>query len=1009
MKTLNSNSTQKSRFFNSLRLKFSAVFSGVLFFTMIVLGGLLYQQERTFLYDAKVKDAQTLVNALASSSVSSVLSHDIVGLSEILQGFDKTPSLIRAAILANTGEVLGSTNPIEVGLFITDSQSQRFIEGEITPQILLANPVQIDVVTPIFSGSHHVAWARVEMRMQDVNDNLNAVLIRGICIIFLCSILVILISFISAKKLTKRLSKLVTIFGAIREGERHVKASISGNDEVSELAESVNHMIDALDNLESQREKITRFYSAWIACSNVIVREKSEDILLNELCSIIAKTVGFKLVWIGFVDEISGQISSAASNNHNSHYLQNLNVSTRTNLPEGRGATAQAIHHNRAVVFNDMLKESAAEPWWKLATSENIHAAAAFPITKNGIVIGAMNLYSSHTNYFSADLIGLISGLCSDISYALENLDRQKLQIAQDYELRIAAAAFQSQESVMVTDANNNVLRVNDGFTAVTGYTSNEVVGKNPRFLQSGRHDKLFYETLWATLEEKRFWQGEIWNRKKNGQIFPEWLCITAISNSVGEIISYVATSNDISQNKLDEERIRQLAFYDELTKLPNRALLFQHLESALNASQRYKYHCALIFLDLDNFKIINDTLGHTLGDQLLIEVATRLSNCVRNTDTVARLGGDEFIIILEHLDEDKIIATSQVKSITEKIRHEIAEHYELNIDLSDNSIHSTIDYHSSCSIGFVMFLGNKITPDNLLKYADLAMYHAKKMGRNHVSIFEPVMEKALIARTELEADLRESILRCDEFELYYQAQCDVSGKTLGAEALIRWNHPIRGRVNPAEFILLAEETGMIISLGTWVLRKGCETLANWSNHVEMANLKLAINVSSRQLAQEDFVSQVIKIVKESGINPRLLKLEITESMVVNNVDETIEKMQALNALGISFSMDDFGTGYSSLSYLQKLPLNQLKIDQSFVKNLSSENQDSAIVKTIINLGENLSLNIIAEGVETMEQRDFLSHFGCKVFQGYYFSRPLPIKEFNELIILENVQMNSNV
>ncbi len=998
MKISDSHSTQKTRFLNSLRLKFAAVFSSVLLVMMMILAGLLYQQERTFLYDAKLNEAQTLAHTLASSSVAAVLSHDIVGLTEIMQGFVKTPHLSRASILSTTGEVLGSTKDSEIGFFVNDLQSRRLLEGEIIPQILLANNLQLDVVTPIFSGSHHVAWARVEMRMEGANENLKAVLIRGICIILLCSVLVIFIAFISAKKLTKRLTKLVDVFSAIRKGQRHIQATIVGDDEVSKLGESFNHMISELDNLEFQREKITRFYSAWVACTNVIVREKSEDILLNELCSHIAVTVGFKLVWIGFVDNKSEWIQKVACSDSNSLYFQNLKVSSQANLPEGRGATGQAIRHNRPVIFNDILKESSAELWWENAISENIRASAAFPLTKNGVVIGVMNLYSTDIDYFSDDLITLINGLCEDISYALENLDRQKLQLAQEYELRIAAAAFESQESFMVTDANNNILRVNGGFTALTGYTANEVLGKNPRLLQSGRHNKAFYQAMWKSLRQNRFWQGEVWNRKKNGQIFPEWLCITAISNSAGEIISYVGTSNDISQSKSDEERIRQLAFYDELTKLPNRALLFQRLETALNGSQRYRYHGALIFLDLDNFKIINDTLGHTLGDQLLIEVATRLTRCVRNTDTVARLGGDEFIIILEHLDNNKFTAATQVQGITEKIRHEIAERYELSVSISDNAIHSTIEYHSSCSIGFVMFQGTKTHSDDLLKYADLAMYHAKKMGRNHVSVFAPEMEQALIARTALEADMRQSILFCDEFELYLQAQTDFDGKILGAEALIRWNHPVRGRVNPGDFIPLAEETGMIISLGDWILHQGCQILAHWKKQPETAHLKLAINVSSRQLAQENFVERVIQTVKQSGIHPERLKLEITESMVVHNVEETIAKMDAIKALGVSFSMDDFGTGYSSLSYLQKLPLEQLKIDQSFVRNLSFENHDSAIVKTIINLGENLSLNIIAEGVETETQRNFLAKLGCCVFQGYFFGKPLPIREFNQSV-----------
>jgi diguanylate cyclase (GGDEF)-like protein/PAS domain S-box-containing protein len=998
MKHSNSTPPRKHGYLNSLRLKFTTVFGGALLLMMIVLAGLLYQQERTFLYEAKINEARTLANTLASSSALSVASKDIVGLTEILQGFIEIPYLDRAYILSKTGEVLNSTQSKEIGLFVSDSQSERLLKSDISSHVLLANNLQIDVATPIFVSGYHIAWARVEMSMNGANANLRAVLIRGISIIFICAIFVIGIAIFSAEKLTQRLNALVSVFGAITKGQRGTLAKVVGNDEVSILAESFNLMIDELATTECQREKITRFYSAWIACSNVIVREKSEDLLLNKVCTIIADMVGFQLVWIGFINDEAQMIEKVACSHPDSNYFKNLHISTEFSSPLGRGATGQAIHTNKAIIFNDILKESTAEPWWNGAMTEKIRASAAFPLTKNDVVIGAMNLYSTQCDYFSEDLIDLINELCKDISYALENLERKKLQLAQDYELRIAAAAFDSQESFMVTDANNNILRVNSGFTALTGYTANEIVGKNPRILQSGRQRPEFYESMWESLNRDRFWQGEIWNRKKDGQIYPEWLCITAISNSMGEIISYVATSNDISQRKSDEERIRQLAFYDELTKLPNRTLLFQRLNLALKSSQRYKYHGALIFLDLDNFKIINDTLGHTFGDQVLLEVANRLSSCVRNIDTVARLGGDEFVIILEHLDADKFTSVVQAQTVTEKIRETISERYLLDVD-SDCIPASKIEYHSSCSIGFVTFSGLTIEPNDLVKYADLAMYHAKKMGRNHVSAFEPEMEKALIARTELEADLRQSILNGDEFELYLQAQTDFDGNVLGAEALVRWNHPVRGRVNPADFIPLAEETGMIISLGDWILREGCKTLANWTKNTETAHLKLAINVSSRQLAQENFVESVIEIIKEKNINPAFLKLEITESMVVNNVEETIEKMHALKKLGISFSMDDFGTGYSSLSYLQKLPLTQLKIDQSFVRNLSVDNHDSAIVKTIINLGGNLSLSIIAEGVETQEQRNFLADFGCLVFQGYFFGRPLPISEFNQFII----------
>lgn len=848
------------------------------------------------------------------------------------------------------------------------------------------------MVTPVFSSDRNIVTNVLQ------GFNLSPNFIHGIYVAVILFAFSLALLFYVMRKMTKRLRELVQVFTSVASGKKDIRAIIDKNDEVGLLAKSLNTMLDELSATEYQREQITRFYSAWVACNDLIVRGTKEDILLNEICHIMANQVAFKLTWIGFINPQTQEIEVIASNNLKSKYLQKLRISSNASISEGQGATGQAIRSNQPVIFNDLLHEHNAARWWDIAREENIHASAAFPITRGGQVIGAMCLYSTQVNYFSEELISLIRGLIEDISYALENLERKKIQISQDHELRIAAAAFESQESFMVTDAQGLILRVNNGFTALTGYTANEVIGKNPRLLSSGRHSKEFYIEMWDSLKEQRFWQGEIWNRKKNGYIFPEWLCITAIANSAGEIVNYVATSNDISQRKSDEERIRQLAFYDELTKLPNRALLFQRLNLALNTSQRYRKYGALIFLDLDHFKILNDTLGHTLGDQLLLEVSKRLLSCVRNIDTVARLGGDEFIIILEHLGSDELPAAIQVNKVAEKIRSSIAECYLLNIDISDSETVSTIEYHTSCSVGFVMFSGSDVGAEELLKYADLAMYHSKKMGRNHISSFEPTMQKALMERTQLEADLRQSIVNGGEFELHYQAQVDCDGKILGAEALLRWNHPVRGRVNPADFIPLAEETGMIVAVGTWVLEKGCETLAQWAKNTQTQHLKLAINVSSRQLSQDNFVNQVVESLALTGANPHLLKLEITESMVVDNVQETIAKMHELKELGISFSMDDFGTGYSSLSYLQKLPLDQLKIDQSFVRNLSFDGHDSAIVKTIINLGENLSLNIIAEGVETKMQCDYLSNFGCLIFQGYLFSRPLPEDEFMAMV-----------
>jgi diguanylate cyclase (GGDEF)-like protein len=405
------------------------------------------------------------------------------------------------------------------------------------------------------------------------------------------------------------------------------------------------------------------------------------------------------------------------------------------------------------------------------------------------------------------------------------------------------------------------------------------------------------------------------------------------------------------------------------------------------------------MFVDLDNFKILNDTLGHDLGDQLLIEVGRRLQGCVRDVDTVARLGGDEFVVMLEFLNEQEFDAAIQANTIAEKVRSTLAELYRLEINTNSN-FQSVIEHYSTASVGFVLFMGHETSSEELLKRADLAMYQAKHAGKNEIRAFIPEMQISLNLRTALEIDLRNALSR-NELSLYYQVQVDVSGQPVGAEALIRWNQTEHGMIPPSDFIPLAEETGLILPVGKWILRQGCETLAEWANYPETCKLKLAINVSSRQFSQADFVEQIHTILVETGANPMLLKLEITESIILDNVEETIAKMHAIRDLGVNFSMDDFGTGYSSLSYLQRLPLQQLKIDQSFVKNMNFNKHDSTIVRTILALGANLDIEVIAEGVETKVQFEHLLNAGCLVFQGYLYGRPVPADIFKQTL-LEN-------
>jgi diguanylate cyclase (GGDEF)-like protein/PAS domain S-box-containing protein len=705
-----------------------------------------------------------------------------------------------------------------------------------------------------------------------------------------------------------------------------------------------------------------------------------------------------KLVWVGMT-EPEGWVRCVAASHPDSNYLRNIKVSSDQTLQEGQGPIGRAIREGAPIIVNSYLNESSLQPWHVIANAENINAMAAFPLMRNGRCIGAITVYSDEQDFFTPDLIGLMRGLTNDLSYALDNFDRAKQRIVAEHEQQIAAVAFDSQEGMLVTDAENHILRVNKSFIELTGYRADEVIGKSPNMLSSGLQGKEFYKTMWESILRDKYWQGEVWNKRKNGDVYPEWLCITAITNPQGVITNYVGTFTDISQRKADEDSIRALAYYDPLTKLPNRTLLFDRLNLALNVSYRNKTHGALMFVDLDNFKILNDTLGHDLGDQLLIEVGRRLQGCVRDVDTVARLGGDEFVVMLEFLNEQEFDAAIQANTIAEKVRSTLAELYRLEINTNSN-FQSVIEHYSTASVGFVLFMGHETSSEELLKRADLAMYQAKHAGKNEIRAFIPEMQISLNLRTALEIDLRNALSR-NELSLYYQVQVDVSGQPVGAEALIRWNQTEHGMIPPSDFIPLAEETGLILPVGKWILRQGCETLAEWANYPETCKLKLAINVSSRQFSQADFVEQIHTILVETGANPMLLKLEITESIILDNVEETIAKMHAIRDLGVNFSMDDFGTGYSSLSYLQRLPLQQLKIDQSFVKNMNFNKHDSTIVRTILALGANLDIEVIAEGVETKVQFEHLLNAGCLVFQGYLYGRPVPADIFKQTL-LEN-------
>ena len=493
---------------------------------------------------------------------------------------------------------------------------------------------------------------------------------------------------------------------------------------------------------------------------------------------------------------------------------------------------------------------------------------------------------------------------------------------------------------------------------------------------------------MWDSILNNGSWIGEIWNRRKNGEEFPCWLSINSVTGTDGAVTHYVGNFTDITLRKKAEDQIQQLAFYDPLTNLPNRRLLTDRLNQALAANVRALHEGALLFIDLDNFKTVNDTQGHDKGDLLLQEVARRLTASFREADTVARIGGDEFVVVLSALSSNPEEAAAQAQSVGKKILTILGAPYFLPGG----------EFRCTPSIGITLFGDHSDNLDQLMKQADIAMYQAKAAGRNTLRFYDPDLQAAIKARATIEADLRLG-LQEGQILLYFQPQMDHLGHLTGAEALVRWLHPERGLVSPAEFIPLAEETGLILGLGQHVLEAGCAQIVAWAKFPATSHITLAVNVSAKQFQQPDFVERVMEALDRSGADPHKLKLELTESLLVDNIQDIIAKMSSLKAKGVGFSLDDFGTGYSSLSYLKRLPLDQLKIDQSFVRDVLTDPNDAAIARTIVALATSLGLGVIAEGVETSEQKDFLAQSGCNAYQGYFFSRPLPLADFQNYVL----------
>lgn len=569
-----------------------------------------------------------------------------------------------------------------------------------------------------------------------------------------------------------------------------------------------------------------------------------------------------------------------------------------------------------------------------------------------------------------------------DLSRINQALNKEiSLRRLHENELRVAATTFEAHEAILITDAAGTILRVNKAFTDVTGYSADEAIGQNPSMLSSGYHDQAFYQQMYQSLEQNNQWKGEIWNRRKNGIVFPELLTITGVRDEQKCLTHYVAIFSDISAQKAAEKEIRHLAYFDSLTNLPNRRLLLDRLMQEMAAAKRRKGFGAVFFLDLDHFKHLNDSRGHQVGDELLIQVAQRLKSIIRDEDTACRLGGDEFIIM----------APARFTSLQQATYHAAMLAEKLLLAINQPFIVQGSELHFSTSVGVALYPATAAQPEEIIQHADTAMYRAKESGRNGIRFYHPSMQEAANRRLTLEKEMREA-LQGQQFVLHYQPQVNEQQQVLSAEALIRWQHPNKGMISPVEFIPLAEETQLILPIGAWVLEEVCRQIKAWDGQGKKID-HVAVNVSSKQFRQADFVQQVRQVLLDAGVGAHRLVIELTEGCVIENIDDTIGKMRDLQAMGVRISIDDFGIGYSSLSYLKSLPLSQLKIDQSFVRHVDDSNA-AVIVETIIMMAKSLSLSVIAEGVETQTQLDFLKAKGCSSFQGYYFGKPVLADEF---------------
>lgn len=918
----------------------------VIMLTMLLVLAFLYRHSLELETEQVYHEYQTrqleLAVGLQGSVEREMRAGDMASVQNALSELGANPE-VRVALLADAqGRVIASSRLAMVGRTLDQVESD-FAVHQVFPGLRPFD--QLVTIHQQVSREHHALLVRVPVRLDIAAEGLN-ISKAGLAVVYsdihhvlldrrlhvrtqmqnlaasLCA-LALLIGLLLHWVITRRIVRLFEASQRVAAGDLAAVSQVVGGDEIGRLGHAFDAMVEELARSTEQVRKLSR-----------AVEQSPNSIIITDP--------------EGVIEYVNSQFCRISGY-----------------VPEEVVGKTMRMHQSGVTpieVYEELWRTIKAGQTWQ---GELLNKSKAGKLYWEQLSISPIFDEQGRITHFLSEQIDITS--------------RKQAE----EQIRLFEKVFaNANEAILISDANNRILSVNPAFTELTGYTAAEVIGRNPSMFASGQMDADFYREMWASLEANGKWQGEVVDRRKNGELFAEWLSISAVRDDSARLTHYIALMSDISERKAAEERMTYLAQHDVLTGLPNRMLFQDRLLQAITYAERQQSNVALLFLDLDRFKNVNDTLGHQVGDQLLQEVTRRIRECVRSSDTVSRQGGDEFVIMLPNLGE-----LGDILPVVNKLIESIASPYEL----AGHVLHITT------SVGVSVYPQDGSDIETLIKHADTAMYQAKEAGRNGYRFFTTEMNRAVARRVGLENKLRGALKR-GELLLHYQPQVDlVSGQVIAAEALVRWQHPEEGLIAPVEFIPIAEETGMIVPIGEWVLNEACRQNQEWRN-MGLRDIVVAVNLSPLQFQERNLTETISAALSRSGMPASALELEITESAMMKNPQQAIDMLNKINGLGIKVSIDDFGTGYSNLANLKHFPLDKLKIDQSFVHDLSTNNDDAAIVSAVISMAKSLKLRVIAEGVETIEQLRFLEKLSCDKIQGYHFSKPLPADEFGKLL-----------